>query len=244
MTTFRLGALLCGALAGLLTSSAFAQLRGGPVRARITRPVNEGQLSRLSGNMPPLAQAQFDRGSAPPDLPMQRMLLVLTRSSQQEAALQNLLREQQDRASASYHQWLTPQQFGERFGVASPDLQTVTAWLQSHGFQIGRVSNGRTIIEFSGNAAQVQEAFHTEIHKYVVNGKLHWANASDPEIPSALAGVVAGVATLHNFEKKPQLIKVNGSFRATPEFTGSSGHALSPADYAIIYNINALQLRN
>jgi hypothetical protein len=171
---------------------------------------------------------------------MQRMLLVLTRSSQQETALQELIREQQDQASASYHQWLTPQQFGERFGAASQDVQTVTAWLESHGFQIERVSNGRGIIEFSGTAAQVQGAFHTQIHKYVVNGKSHWANASDPEIPSALAGVVAGVATLHNFQKKPQLIRANGTFQASPQFTSSGTHALAPADYAVIYNINPL----
>lgn len=241
MTSFRLGALLCAALVGLSTSSAFAQLRSGLIRARITRPIDEGQLSRLPGNIHPLAQTQFDRGPAPPDLPMQRMLLVLTRSSQQEAALQNLLKAQQDRTSASYHQWLTPQQFGEQFGPANQDMQTVTSWLQSQGFQIDRVSNGRSIIEFSGTAAQVQQAFHTEIHKYVVNGKSHWANASDPEIPSALTGVVAGVATLHNFRKKPQLIKANGLFQAAPEFTGSDGsHALSPADYAVIYNINPL----
>lgn len=171
---------------------------------------------------------------------MQNMLLVLTRGSQQEVALQNLLREQQDQGSASYHQWLTPQQFGARFGAASGDVQTVTAWLESHGFQVERVSNGRSIIEFSGTAGQVQAAFHTEIHKYVVNGKAHWANASNPEIPSALAGVVAGVATLHNFQKKPQLIRANGTFQSSPQFTNSGTHALAPADYAVIYNISPL----
>jgi hypothetical protein len=237
MHQFGLGA----ALFGLLTGAGYAQLTGGAAHTRITRPVNEGQMSRLSGNTHPLAQVRFDRGAAPPDLPMQRMLLVLTRSSQQESALQDLLKAQQDLASASYHQWLTPQQFGERFGPAEQDVETVTAWLESHGFQIARVSNGRSMIEFSGSAAQVEEAFHTQIHNYFVNGISHWANASDPEIPSALAGVVAGVATLHNFRKKPQLIKANGTFQASPQFTTSNGsHALAPADYATIYNINPL----
>lgn len=170
---------------------------------------------------------------------MERMLLVLTRSGQQEIAVRNLLDRQQDRSSSLYHHWLTPQEFGQQFGAAEQDVQTVTAWLQSHGFQIARVSNGRSIIEFSGTAAQVQEAFHTEIHKYVVRGKVHWANATDPEIPSALASVVAGVATLHNFSKRPQLIRSNGVFQKSPEFTTSSGsHTLAPADYATIYNIN------
>ena len=239
MRTFGKSALLCCAMAGALSGSVFAQAGRELVRARITRPINEGRLSRLPGNTHPLARGEFDRGLAPPDLPMQRMLLVLTRGGQEETALQNLLDQQQDRTSSLYHHWLTPEEFGQQFGAAEQDVQTVTAWLQSHGFQIARVSNGRSIIEFSGTAAQVEGAFHTEIHKYVVNGKIHWANASDPEIPSALASVVAGVATLHNFSKRPQLIRSNGVFQKSPEFTNSSGgHALAPADYATIYNIN------
>ena len=40
--------------------------------------------------------------------------------------------------------------------------------------------------QFSGTAAQVQNAFGTSIRKFVVNGKNHWANATDPTIPAAL----------------------------------------------------------
>lgn len=241
MSQYLRHAFFGAALVALFCHAGYAQLGGGRVPARISRPVNESLLSPLPGNTHPLAQNRFDQGAAPPDLPMDRLLLVLTRSTQQETTLQNLLKEQQDRSSASYHQWLTPQQFGEQFGAAVQDVATVTAWLQSHGFQVARVSNGRSIIEFSGTAGQIQETFHTQIHKYVVNGKSHWANASNPEIPSALAGVVAGVATLHDFRKKPQLVKANGLIQASPQFTASDGsHALAPADYATIYNINPL----
>ncbi len=90
----------------------------------------------------------------------------------------------------------------------------------------------------------MQQAFHTEIHKYVVNGQEHWANSSDPQIPAALAPVVAGVSTLHNFRKasqiaalKPQVATIGANGRA--QFTGSDGtHALAPADFATIYNVN------
>lgn len=64
-------------------------------QSRIMQPVNEGALVTLRGNTHPLAQAQFDRGAAPPDLPMARMLLVLKRSDAQESALQKLLDDQQ-----------------------------------------------------------------------------------------------------------------------------------------------------
>ena len=99
--------------------------------------------------------------------------------------------EQQDPSSPNYHKWLTPAQFGQQFGPADQDIQTITSWLTSHGFQINHVSNGRTIIQFSGTAGQVQEALHTPIHKFVVNGEEHWANTTDPSIPTALTPVVA-----------------------------------------------------
>ena len=223
------------------------QIGGQKTYARplINQAIDEGQRIVLKGNVHPLARAQFQVGAAPLDLPMQRMLLVLKRSPEQDQALLKLLDDQQDKSSPSYHKWLTPEQFGQQFGPADSDIQAVTSWLQSHGFQIGRVSKGRVMIEFSGTAAQIQEAFHTAIRKYAVNGETHWANASDPEIPAALAPVVAGVHTLHNFYMKPLHVISSQRFSiarqpgSAPQFTGSDGsHALVPADYAIIYNIN------
>ncbi len=229
----------------MIVVPASGQVR--PTRPRIVQPIDENQLATLKGNRHPLARAEFDRGPAPPDLPMERMLLVLKRSAEQEAALTRLLQEQQDKSSANYHKWLTPEEFGEQFGPAPEDVQTVVFWLQSHNFQVARVSRGRGIIEFSGDARQVEQAFHTPIHRYVVNGIAHWANAADPQMPEALAPVVVGVATLHNFEATPQLVirpdKLTVPWVAPrpPNLTFSNGtHALAPADYGVLYQINPL----
>ncbi len=202
----------------------------------------------LHGSTHPLARPEFDQGAAPASLPMERILLRLKRTPGQESALGLLLAQQQDRSSPNYHRWLTPEQFGQQFGPADEDAQVVVHWLQSHGFSVAGISAGKLTIEFSGTAAQVEEAFHTPIHKFVVNGEEHWANANDPQIPEALTPVVAGFVSLHNFLKKPQLIRraqplsaryVPGAPR--PQLTFSVGdYALSPADYAVIYNINPL----
>lgn len=194
-----------------------------------------------------MARAEFDRGTAPADLPMQQMQLVLTRGTAQQADLERLLAAQQDPSSPDYHRWLTPEQFGQRFGASDEDVQKITGWLELNGFHVDRVANGRNLIDFTGSASQVDNAFHTQIHRYIVNGQSHWANASNPEIPAALAGVVAGVATLHNFQKKPQAIRSAARFEATvagssgePQMTSGGTHSLSPADYATIYDINPL----
>jgi Pro-kumamolisin, activation domain/Bacterial Ig-like domain (group 3) len=222
------------------------------IPSRIVQPVNEGERTVLKGNIHPLARPQFDRGPAPGDLPMSRMLLVLKRSPEQEAALLTLLDDQQDKASRNYHRWLTPEEFGQQFGPNEQDMQTVTSWLQAHGFEVAKIAKGRNVIEFSGSAAQVEEAFHTSIHKYVVNGEEHWANSSDPEIPTALTPVVAGVHTLYNFIKRPMIYIAAERIRAklepqapgkppTVTFPGTPPqYALGPADYEKIYNIKPL----
>jgi hypothetical protein len=248
--------LLTVAVLVLPTITPAQQTAAAPaIQPRITAAIDDNQLTTLRGNTHPFARAQFDRGAAPVSLPMQRMLLVLQRGADQEAALDQLLEDQQNAASPNYHHWLTPQQFGQQFGPNDQDIQTVTGWLRSHGFQIASVSNGRTVIEFSGTAGQVRDAFHTEIHQYNVNGENHWANSSDPQIPAALAPVVAGVDTLHNFPRQSMYhvagvasrSKSTGEIKpAAPSlFTlggncGVSGvgcHAVGPYDFAAIYDV-------
>jgi hypothetical protein len=232
----------------VLVSNALAQ--SAAIQPLVTQAVDDANLTVLRGNTHPLALARYDHGAAPASLPLQRMLLVLKRSGEQEAGLRQLLDDQQDKSSPNYHKWLTPEEFGKRFGPTDADVQAVTSWLQTHGFQVGSVSKGRTVIEFSGTAAMVTEAFHTTIHQYVVNSEAHWANASDPQIPSALTPVVAGVWTLHNFLKKPNLVTTKERFPLVdiagskqPLATSSSGHHfLSPGDYAVIYGINPVYL--
>ena len=219
-------------------------------RPRITQAVDLQKLVTLHGNTHPLAHPEYDHGAAPDSLPLDHMLLVLERGPEQEAELRQLLDAQQEKPSPSYHQWLTPTQFGKQFGLAESDIQAVSDWLTSQGFKIDQITAGRTIIEFSGTAGQVRQGLHTEIHKYVVNGKPHWANASDPQIPAALAPVVAGIASLNNFRRKPLVHRI-GTFsrsKATGEVkplftytsTGQTFHSLGPTDFATIYNIQPL----
>jgi len=237
--TLLVGGVSAALVAQESSNSPSVSITPGPL---ITQAVDETHLTVLKGNTHRLARPEFDLGTAPAALPMERMLLVLKRSPEQEYALRKLLDDQQDKHSPNYHKWLTPTEFGKAFGPSDSDMQIVTSWLQSHGFQVG-TTKGRTVLEFSGSASQVQEAFHSAIHKYIVNGEQHWANASDPSMPTALTPAVAGVLTLHNFLKTPQLRfskeKVLAKTRPgkSPALTFSNGeHGLAPLDFAKIYD--------
>ena len=217
------------------------------VPARVTQTVDPENRVTLRGNTHPLARPEFDQGAAPDSLATERMLLVLKRSTDQETALRKFLDAQQTKSSANYHMWLTPEQFGGQFGPADADIQAVTNWLTAQGFQVNRVAAGRTVIEFSGTAGAVRQALHTEIHRYVVNGEEHWANAGDPQIPAALTPVVAGFASLNNFPKKPMhhglaaYTKSTSTGQVKPSLTVTSSgvtyYALGAADFATIYNV-------
>src|SRR6266851_8887476 len=177
------GALLCVSILALSCGHAVAQTTNIP--ARITQAVDENNLVVLKGNVHPLARAEFDQGAVADGQPLNRMLLLLRRSADQESALRQLLDDQQSKSSPNYHAWLTPEQFGKQFGPADADIQAVTQWLTSHGFTAITVGPGRQVIEFSGTAGQVRSAFRTETHRFVISGKEYTANAMDPQIPAA-----------------------------------------------------------
>ncbi len=222
------------AVASLFPLSLAAQSYRQPL---ITERIDETALHTLAGNTRPEATRQNDRGLVADGFPMEHMLLQLQRSPQQEDAVRQLIDDLHNASSPKFHQWLTAEEFGKRYAPAQEDVDKIAAWLESHGFQVNvRYSSGMAI-DFSGTAGQVRQAFHTSIHHYAVNGKQHIANASDPQIPRALASVVAGVASMHDF--KPHSMR-----KARSGYTFTSGNnpfqALVPADLATIYDLNPL----
>jgi regulation of enolase protein 1 (concanavalin A-like superfamily) len=223
-------------------SSAIAQVEsGGHSRPRITQAIDEANRVVLAGNVRPEASLANDRGAVPDSFRMEHMLLQLKRSPAQEQALQQFIDELHTKGSPNFHHWVTAQEFGDRFGLSQPDLNAITAWLQSHGFQVNGVYPSGTLIDFSGTAGQVRQAFQTEIHRLQVKGESHIANVSDPRVPAALAPVVAGVVSLHDF--RPHTMHKMRQPRSQftfPDPSGGNAYAVVPADLAKIYNLNPL----
>ncbi len=205
----------------------------GPVL--ITQNIDEAKLVTLAGNTRPEAKAKkYDRGLVADDLTMDHMLLQLKRSPEQERELQQLTDELTDKSSPNFHHWLTAREFGERFGVAKQDRDTIRRWLQSHGLKVNVDYPNGILIDFSGTAGQVRAAFHTEIHHLNVKGVKHIANMSDPRIPAALAPAVVGVVSLHDF-------KPHAMYKPRTDYTTGTGYYLVvPGDLATIYNLNPL----
>ncbi len=207
-------------------------------RILITEPVDERHWKRLRGNTRREANAENDRGRVADDFKLEHMLLQLKRPPELEEEFEQYIDSLTDKTSPNFHHWLTPDEQGQKYGLAQDDINTVTDWLESHGFTVGFVYPNHQVIDFTGTAQQIREAFHTEIHHLRVHGKHHFANMSDPEIPVELAEAVMGVVSMHDFkphtnlEPRTQFQVKNGS--------GTAYNVVVPADLQTIYNISPL----
>lgn len=206
--------------------------------ARDVAPLDEARRVTLAGNVSPLARMGLEVGAVPADTRMDKMLLLLKPSETQQQELDALVEAQQDPFSSEYHHWLTPDEFGSRFGASDADVGRVTAWLGAQGFTVDEVPAGGRLVVFSGNAGRLTGAFRTQMRRYRVGGVDHIANDADPQIPEALANVVAGVVSLHDFRRKPLIAR--SAALARPMFSAGATHYLFPADFAVVYDLNPL----
>ena len=204
---------------------------------RIVRPVDPSRTAVLTRHVPQNAQVQYDLVPAPSGTTVRYATLRLKPADGLEA----FLAEQRTPSSSNYHRWLTPEQFGDRFGLSANDITQLVTWLQSEGLQVHDVARGRHWITFSGTAERISRAFHTEIHRYQVNGEVHYANSTNPSIPSAFEDVVSGVDGLDDFGLQPLYrMEKPGSGSLDPQFNSGTSHYLAPDDFATIYNVTPL----
>lgn len=204
--------------------------------ARIATDVHEAELAVLPGSQHPAANPQFDAGRVPAGTRLNGITIAFSRSAGQQAALDALMKAQQDPTSPSYHQWLTPDQFAARFGMAQADIDAVTGWLERQGFTVDSLNRSRNAIHFSGSVGQVESAFQTQMHYYTVAGEKHFAPSTSLSIPAGFVGVVGAVRNLTDFRPHPQHVIAKGAFTS-----GTSGNVFfQPGDIVTAYDMKPL----
>ncbi len=211
--------------------------------ARISAEITDSQRTQLPNSRHPLAQSKYDSGRLAASTKLQGISIYFNRTPSQEADLKLLMAAQQDPASPLYHQWLTPEQYASRFGMADSDIAKVQSWLEQQGFSVDSVNRSQNAIHFSGTARQVEAAFATEMHTYNIPTatgiQKHFAPSTALSVPSALAGVVERPQP----ERLPaEIIRARWVRSAKPNFTSSvSGDVFfAPGDIATIYDIQSV----
>jgi uncharacterized protein (TIGR03437 family) len=211
-------------------------------RSRLSGPIRSRDRVILAGHTRPQLSSANDEGPADAALVLEDMTMVLRPSAAQQTELDQLLREQQDPSSANYHRWLSPDEYAARFGASPDDIARINDWLKQQNLEVTRVARGRNSIQFRGTARAVGAAFATQIRNYRVNGRRHFANATDPSIPADLDLMVSAIEGLDDFHLEPKSVRSNAEVQPLgPEYTSStSRHYLAPDDLATIYNVKPL----
>ncbi|MGC2638620.1 MAG: S53 family peptidase [Acidobacteriaceae bacterium] len=168
-----------------------------------------------------------------PQFRMNRMVLLLRPPLAAQQSLDALVAAQHDPESSRYHQWLSPAEYGDWFGVSASASSRIASWLVAQGFHVDQIAPNRRMIVFSGTAGAVDAAFHTEMIRYQARDVEHVANAAGPVIPAEFAGEVAGIVGLNDRRSTP-------AHTPMAAFTAGSTHYLSPADVAVIYDVAPL----
>lgn len=224
------------ALIGVFPACALAQ-----AASQQAAPTRQADVARIERSSPAWTAYAADAGRVEPNHAMARMLLALTPPPEKRQALEKFLDDVQNRNSAEYHHWLTPAEFGARFGVEDGDAEAVRQWLQKSGFQVSPAAQSKLWVEFSGTAQQVESAFHSELHYYDWRGKRYLANAADIGVPAEFAGITRGVVSLDNFGKRPPRLHLGARVQPNLTATGQANvYYLAPGDFAAIYNTKGL----
>ncbi len=110
-------------------------------------------------------------------------------------ALAALQRAQQDPASPDYKKWITPEEYGERFGQPTDVYEAAVAWVASAGLTVKEFPN-HTFLEATGKASQVTKLLG--VHLLRVEGKGVAVHVPDvkPKLPAALAPVILNISGL------------------------------------------------
>ena len=221
---FILSAAIAAALAGApvlaqpVAASNLVTAAGASEGPRVTQTVNNQLVSPVAKTHLKFVEAKAPVKQLADTFKMNHLQLVLKPSAARQAALTSLIADQHNPKSSSFQKWLTPEQFGESYGVADSDIAAVTSWLKAQGFTVNNVYPNKTQIDFSGTVGQVKAAFHTQENIYKFGGgkggkakEQHIANAGDISIPVALKDVVAGVMGLNDFHPKAMNKPVKGA---------------------------------
>ena len=231
-------------LATLTTSFAAIHTSAVP-QVRVTAKVDITKRATLPGHVPPAVRSAVDLGRIDPSTPAQHLVMVLKSSDAQKREIRRVIDQQQDKRTGNYHQWLTPEEFGQHFGVHDADIAQVSAWLSSQGFTVENVSKSKRVIQFSGTTGNIESAFQTEVHSYKVGSQQHVSISRDITVPAALSPVIAGVP-LSNFFRKSHMGPVQrlSQLKQAPNYSACTGssvstcttHYVGPSDFATIYN--------
>jgi subtilase family serine protease len=160
--------------------------------------VQTASARELSNHTAKFVQSAPDMGMADPS---QIVTIQVHLQGSNQDQLSSFIQQLHDPSSPNFQKWLTPDQFKAQFGTTAGSLATVQNFLTGKNLKVLN-SNGRSIT-VQGTVGDLQNAFHTQIHQFAVNGNLVRANVSNPIVDEPAGSLVSAVSGLTQIMAKP-----------------------------------------
>lgn len=177
-------------LLALASVVGVAPLRPAPVDAR-TLPVPGNRLTLPTG--------AHVLGALPATRPLRLVVGLAPRHADLLAAFLALRGSSPTAHTAHTRRALTPAQFADLFSPTVAAQATVTSYLRSYRLRIVRTYPDRLLIDVTGEAQQLAAAFNVALVRYRDrHGLVHYANATAPRLPAAVAPLVSTIVGLRD----------------------------------------------
>jgi len=195
----------------LFTIAALAPALSIVGQAQSLPPTRHVRDAVLSGQAQPL-------GRLPAAQPMRLVLVLPLRN---EAALDSLLQDLYNPSSPSYHQFLTVEEFTEKFGPSQEDHDAVIRFAQAHGLTVVGTARNRMNVDVMGPVANVEEALHVTMGVYQHPTENRTFYAADREPTPNLPVPLWHISGLDNYSI-PQPLLLRRPAGAQPDATTGS----------------------
>jgi len=121
--------------------------------------------------------------------------------------LRQIVQQQHDPASGNYHAWLTREEFSAKFAPAAEEVAAVEKFLAARNLNVVSIGERNLYVKAEGTIADVQNAFHVQIHRFDVRGETYRSNTTDPFIEGPVGALVSKVGGLNDYGYKSHLAK-------------------------------------
>lgn len=165
---------------------------------------------------------------------------VLTLPLQNQADLDQALKDMYNPKSPNFRHFLSPTEFDSKYAPSESAYSALKSFATDAGLTITGEHAGRTLLDVSGNVAAVRGLFKTQMYwRQTSEGHQYLAADSEPSPPSSLASIGGNAAALR---QKPLTPFVRLTETAPVASAGSGpGGDFEPADIKTAYNLNGIQ---
>jgi subtilase family serine protease len=200
-------------------------------------------MERLRGHLPVQAMRSANwMGRMAPDTTIS-MAITLPLRNQDELKL--LLSRLYDPTDPLYGNFLTPEEFADRFSPTQADYDLVAAYARNLGLTVTRMHSNRLVLDVSGPVETVESAFNLHMHHYQTqDGRDFHAPDDNPEVPDYIGSRVVGLVGLENaavwhMNNRPR--ESQQVFLAPLQVGTGPGGGLSPADIRKAYSLDTIE---